>query len=240
MIKPKKIFSFLLLCVLIIHAQTPTQTKITFEVKTKTQKLPFGLEVKTPLNCPTIGLALSGGGARSFAQIGVLKALQEEEINIDVITATSMGSIIGGLYSIGYSVDEIDSIVRKTNWDELLKLNRKSNRRDLYINQKINEDKAVFSLRLDGFKPVIPTSLNSGEKISNFLNLLSLRAPLHVEKSFDELYTKYRAVCTDLISGKPIVLNSGSISQAMRASAGVSFYYPPLNKTLCCWLMGDL
>lgn len=228
MINKKKIFSFLLLFAFIISAQTTFSQKLTFEVKTKTKELPFGLEQRIFKNKLVIGIALSGGGARGFAQIGVLKAFKEEGITIDVITSTSMGSIIGGLYSMGYSIDEIDSIAKNTDWDALLKLNRKTNRRDLYINQKITEDKAVFSLRLDGFKPVIPTSLNNGEKISNYLSLLSLKAPIHVEKTFDELYTKYRAVCTDLISGKPVVLKSGSISQAMRASASVSFLLSPI------------
>ena len=226
MSNPKKIFSILFLlifCSTILYSQ-----KATYEIKTKTKNLPFGLKQKTSKNKIIIGLALSGGGARGFAQIGVLKAIKEEGIDVDVITSTSMGSIIGGLYSMGYSIAEIDSIARNTNWEDLLTLNRKSNRRDLYVHQKITEDRAVFSIRLDGFKPVIPTSLNNGEKVSNFLNLLSLKAPIHVDGSFDDLKTKYRAVCTDLISGKPVVLNSGSISQAMRASASVSFLLSPV------------
>jgi len=240
MINPKKIFSFLLLFTLLFNAQTIFSQNITLEVKTEIKKLPFGLEERIPLNMPKIGLVLSGGGARGFAQIGVLKALQEEGINIDIITATSMGSIVGGLYSLGYSIDEIDSIAKNTNWDDLLTLKRKSNRRDLYLNQKISEDKAIFSLRLDGLKPVIPTSLNNGEKISNYLNLLSLKAPLHVDKSFDDLVTKYRAVCTDLITGRPVILNSGSISQAMRASASVSFLLSPIKQDTLLLVDGGL
>ena len=240
MINQKKIFLFLLFFAFIINAQTTFSQKFKLEVKTRTKNLPFGLEQKIPLNKLTIGVALSGGGARGFAQIGVLKALQEEGINIDIITATSMGSIVGGLYSMGYSIDEIDSIVKNTDWDDLLIINRKSNRRDLYINQKITEDKAIFSLRLDGFKPVIPTSLNNGEKISNFLNLLSLKAPLHVDKTFDELYTKFRTVCTDLISGTMVILKSGSISQAMRASSSISFLLSPIKQDSLMLVDGGL
>jgi len=227
MINPNKIFTCLFL-ISVFFVQTALSQTFTYKVNTKTKTLPFGLKQQVPAENITVALALSGGGARGFAQIGVLKALKEEGINIDIITATSMGSIVGGLFSVGYSVDEVDSIARNTNWGDLLKLNRKYNRRDLYVNQKITEDKAVFSLRLEGFKPVIPTSLNNGEKISNYLNLLSLKAPLHINKSFDELRTKYRAVCTDLISGEPVVLKSGSISQAMRASASVSFLLSPV------------
>ena len=229
MIKSKYILPFIFFIAFFVNAQQKQNNTHTYEIITKTKKLPFGLEQEIPVNTITIGVALSGGGARGFAQIGVLKALLEEGINIDIITSTSMGSIVGGLYSMGYNIQEIDSMAKNTNWAEFIKLNSKSDRSDLYIDQKITEDKAIFSLRLDGFKPVIPISLNNGEKISNYLNLATLKAPIHVNTSFDELRTKYRAVCTDLLTGKPIVLNSGSLSQAMRASASVSFLLSPVN-----------
>jgi len=229
MIKSKYILPFIFFIAFFVNAQQKQNNTHTYEIITKTKKLPFGLEQEIPVNTITIGVALSGGGARGFAQIGVLKALLEEGINIDIITSTSMGSIVGGLYSMGYNIQEIDSMAKNTNWADFIKLNSKSDRSDLYIDQKITEDKAIFSLRLDGLKPVIPTSLNNGEKISNYLNLTTLKAPIHIEKSFDELKTKYRAVSTDLLTGKPIVLNSGSLSQAMRASASVSFLLSPVN-----------
>lgn len=227
--KPKQILTFIFLSVFFVNAQQIQSNKDTYEIKTKTKTLPFGIEQKIPLNNPTVGIALSGGGARGFAQIGVLKALLEKDINIDIITSTSMGSIVGGLYSMGYSIQEIDSMAKNIDWDEFIKLNSKTDRNDLYVDQKITEDKAIFSLRLNGLKPVIPTSLNDGEKISNYLNLVTLKAPIHIDSTFDELKTKYRAVCTDLLSGKPIVLNSGSLSQAMRASASVSFLLSPIH-----------
>ena len=229
MIKPKQILTFIFISVFFVNAQQTQNNKDIYEIKTKTKHLSFGIEQKIPLNNPIVGVALSGGGARGFAQIGVLKALLENDINIDIITSTSMGSIVGGLYSMGYSIQEIDSMAKNTNWEDFIKLNSKTDRSDLYVDQKITEDKAIFSLRLNGFKPVIPTSLNDGEKISNYLNLVTLKAPIHIDYSFDELKTKYRAVCTDLLSGKPIVLNSGSLSQAMRASASVSFLLSPIN-----------
>ncbi|MFC2139379.1 patatin-like phospholipase family protein, partial [Bacteroidota bacterium] len=87
------------------------QTTRTLYLNLEDEKLPFGLTQKVPAGLPKIGLALSGGGARSFAQLGVLKALEEGNIPIDIITGTSMGSIIGGLYSAGYSIGELDSII---------------------------------------------------------------------------------------------------------------------------------
>src|SRR5690606_18454347 len=90
------------------------------------------------------------------------------------------------------------------------------------------EDRAIFALRLKGLTPVLPTSINDGQKLSNFLNLLTLQAPIHVNDNFDELRTQFRAVCTDLVSGSPVIISKGSLSQAMRASSSVSFFLSPV------------
>jgi NTE family protein len=204
------------------------QQDYTFSVDYNTKQLPYGLTKKVSAHKPIVALALSGGGARAIAQIGVLKALEEAGIEFDIIAGTSMGSIIGGLYSAGYTVSELDSIVTSTDWDNLLTIDRQSNRTDLFIDQKITEDKAIFSLRLQGLTPIIPTSFNNGQKLSNFLNLLTLQAPIHTNNSFDELKTNYRAVCTDLATGRAVELGNGSLSQAMRASSSVSFFLSPV------------
>lgn len=204
------------------------QTTHTLSVEYKIKNLPFGLTERVAKPMPEIGIALSGGGARGLAQIGVIKALLDSKIPLDVIVGTSMGSIIGGLYAAGYSIDQIDSIARNTNWDNLLASDRETNRRELFVDQKITEDKAIFSLRLKGLKPVLPTALSSGQKISNFLNLLTFQAPIHSDSSFDELRVKYRAVCSNLVTGSPVVINSGSLSEAMRASSSVSFFLAPV------------
>lgn len=202
------------------------QTVYNLSVETRTKNLPFGLTEEVPKYIPKVALALSGGGSRGLSQIGILKALEKGQIPIDIIVGTSMGSIIGGLYSAGYSIDDIDSIALNTNWDDLLASS--TNRKDLFVDQKITEDKAIFALRLKGFTPIIPTSLNNGQRLSNFLNLLSLQAPIHAGKSFDNLKYKYRAVCTDLVTGNPVILDKGSLSQAMRASSSVSFLMQPV------------
>ncbi len=212
----------------------------TISVEYKTKKLPFGLTERIPKPMPKIALALSGGGARGLAQIGVLKAFQEAKIPIDLIVGTSMGSIVGGLYSAGYTVDQLDSIAVNTNWDNLLASDRETNRRELFVDQKITEDKAIFTLRLKGLTPVLPTSLNSGEKLSNYLNLLAFQAPIHVDSSFDDLEKKFRAVCTNLVNGKAVVLNKGSLSQAMRASSSVSFFLSPVNEDSLTLVDGGL
>jgi NTE family protein len=226
MVYLKKIF-FLFFSFLFIAVSFPQETD-TLRVNYFIKKLPFGLYEKVPAPRPVVALALSGGGARGLAQIGVLKAFEENNIPIDIIVGTSMGSIVGGLYAAGYSVNELDSIARNTEWDYLLAFDRESNRRELFIDQKITEDKAIFALKLKGLTPLLPTSINDGQKLSNFLNLLTLQAPIHVKNSFDELNVKFRAVCTDLVTGNSVILGQGSLSQAMRASSSVSFLLSPV------------
>ena len=205
-----------------------SQTKKILTLQYKTHQLPFNLIEKISNDRPTISLALSGGGARGFAQIGVLKAFEEFGITFDVIVGTSIGSVVGGLYASGYSAKELDSIINNTDWDNLLSLDRETNRRELFIDQKITEDRAIFSLRLKGLKPIIPNSIYNGEKLANYLSLLSIQSPIHTYDGFSKLKYNFFAVCTDLITGNPVIFNSGSLSQAIRASSSVTFLLPPV------------
>ena len=206
-----------------------SQVEINLTVEHKTKNLSFGLKQEVIADKPEVALALSGGGARGLAQIGVLRALLEAGIKPDLIAGTSMGSIIGGLYAAGYSINQLDSIAVNTNWDNLLAIENQSDRRDLFVDQKVSEDKAVFTLRLNGLSPVLPTALNNGMSIINFLNLLTLKAPIHARGNFDNLITKFLAVCTNLVTGEPAILRSGYLSQAMRASSSVSFFLSPVD-----------
>jgi len=217
----------ILFSVVFISSLHPQQKK-TISIELKPLKLPFGLVEYVPADEPKLGLALSGGGARAIAQIGVLKALEEAGIKTDVIVGTSMGSIIGGLFAAGYSVNELDSIVTKTDWESLLSLTNETSRSELFVDQKITEDRALFSLRLDGLKPVLPTSLNNGQRLSNYFYLLTSMAPINSGDSFDDLWVKFRAVCTDLLTGQMVVLGKGSLSKTMRASSSVSFFLEPV------------
>ena len=205
-----------------------SQTKYILSLDLKEKKLPFGLTDFVPEHKPEIAFALSGGGARGLSQIGVLKALEEAGIKPDLIVGTSMGSIVGGLYAAGYSVDQLDSIAHQTDWNDLLTLNNLSDRRDLFVDQKVTEDRAIFSLRLDGLNPILPTSFNDGQKLANQLNILTFNAPLHSDESFDLLAIKFRAVCTDLITGSLVLLDRGSLSNALRASSSVTFFLAPI------------
>lgn len=218
----------IILLVSLLNIPTTAQTKYSFTVETRTRHLPFGLEENVSIKKPVTGLVLSGGGARGFAQIGVIKALEEAGISFEVIAGTSMGSIIGGLYAAGYSVDEIDSITTVTDWDELLSIQNIASRKELFIDQKVTEDRAIFTLRLDGLTPIIPTSFNEGLRLSNYLSLLTMQAPIHPCINFDDLMYRYRAVCTNLVNGEPVILSSGPLGRAMRASSSVTFFLSPV------------
>jgi len=233
----RKIVVFTLLAAASVFAQSPP---IILRAEYTKKHLPFSLTQNVPEPEPSIALVLSGGGARGIAQIGVLKALEEKNIPLDLIVGTSMGSIIGGLYAAGYSVATLDSIARTADWNYLISLDAKTNRRDLFIDQKISEDKAVVTLRLKGLKPIIPTSVNDGQRLSNYLNLLSFQAPVKVKNSFDDLEVRFRAVCTNLETGDAVVLSKGSLSQAMRASSSVSFLLSPIKMDTLTLVDGGL
>ncbi len=213
---------------LLLLVGTTLSQSSTISVEYKEKKLPFGLIQKSVKALPEITVVLSGGGARGLAQIGSLKALEENGIPINRIVGTSMGSIIGGFYASGYSLDVLDSLVTVIPWNEFLTAKNEGSRRDLFIEQKITEDRALFALRLENLNFVLPTSVNSGEVLSNYLNLITLNAPIHAENNFNELKFDFRAVCTDLISGTAVSLSKGSLSQAMRASSSISLLIAPI------------
>lgn len=220
-----KFFLFIIISGQLLFAQSKDTLRLNFIDK----NLPFGLTKKIPENLPRIGIALSGGGARAISQLGVLKALEEKNIPIDIIVGTSMGSIVGGLYSSGYSFDELDSIVKSTNWSDFFSIEQ-TNRNELFIDQKITQDKAVVSFRIQGLKPLIPKSIISGQRGANYLNLLALNAPVKPHKNFDELLYKFRAIATDLVSGKEIILDEPPLGLAMQASSSVTLLLPPVKK----------
>lgn len=190
--------------------------------------LPFGLSKKIPKEKPKVAFVLSGGGARGAAQIGALKALIEEGITPDLIVGTSFGSIVGGLFASGYSLEQLDSIITNTNWDDIISVTPKNRRSNLFVEQKITEDRSVLTLELEGLKPVIPTSVSTGQNLINYLNQLIIQAPIHPKKNFDELLFPFRAICTDLLTGKPVIISDGDLSEAMRASSSVSFLLSPI------------
>ncbi len=181
---------------------------------------------------PKIGLALSGGGARGLSQIGILKVLEKKKIPIDYIAGTSMGGVIGGLYAAGYSACELERIVLKIDWNDLL--SDTPPRLSLFLSQREESEGSLFQFRLDGFKPYIPTALTSGQKLSNLFTNLTMQASFssrwfaQSESDFDELKIPFRAVTTDLVTGERVILNSGDLAQALRATMAVPLAFTPV------------
>ena len=225
MIKIIKITVFFILFIAI--NSSAQQDTVRLSPKLVTKNLPFGLTTKVPACLPKVSLALSGGGSRALITLGVLKALEENNIPIEYIVGTSMGSILGGLYASGYSVEKLDSIITSIDWNDFYTA-KETQRNELYLDQKITDDIALFSINIDGFNLVLPTSFNSGQRFQNFLNYYTINAPIHAYKSFNELKYKFRAVSTDLTTGEMVVLDQGSLSQALRASSSVTFLLEPV------------
>jgi len=176
---------------------------------------------------PEIGLVLSGGGARGLAHIGVLKVLEKEEINVSIIAGVSMGGVIGGLYSAGYSPAEIERIASSVNWRELL--SPKPLRANLLATQKGLPEKSIITIRFSNWRPVIPGAITSGQHLSQFLERLASRGGIRSSISFDYLDPPIRIVCTDLSTGERVVLSSGNLGEAMRATLAAPVAFSPVD-----------
>ena len=175
---------------------------------------------------PRIGLALSGGGARGAAHLGVLQILERERIPIDFIAGTSMGSIVGGMYASGMSPEEIQTRLVAVDWDDVF--HDKINRKDRSFRRK-SEDRLWLIENKPGFnkgKIELPPGLVQGQKISNLLTELTLN--VSDIDDFDELAIPFRAVATDIRTGEKVVLGSGNLATAIRASMSIPAAMSPV------------
>jgi NTE family protein len=175
-------------------------------------------------HAPRIGLALSGGGAKGFAHIGVLKVLEEAGVPIDYVTGTSMGSIVGALYAIGYPVEEIERIALETDWNDVF--DDRIRRRDRAIEQKSLEDRYLVSLPLVGTGIGLPRGLVVGQKVSALLCRLML--PAYTCVDFTTLPIPYACVATDIVTGETVVLDHGDLATAVRASIAIPSAFTPV------------
>ncbi len=198
-----------------------------------TLKLPFHRLALRPYMRParkSVGLALSGGGANGLAQIGILKALEEEGITVDYIAGTSMGAVIGGLYSCGYSAAELEKIASGLPWQSIVSLRNDYSRSNIFLEQQRIRDRATFAIRFDKLKLLFPKSLGSAQVLTGTLDLLTLNGIYRNTGSFSNLPVNFRAVTTDLVSGKRITLTNGSLSEAMLASSTIPVLFEPVKR----------
>lgn len=182
---------------------------------------PQDLEVK-------VGLALSGGGARGVAQIGVLKVLERANIPIHGIAGTSIGAFVGGLYAIGYSPSEMEEIAINTNWENVLTILKEQERSELFFDQKMIQDRTFATLRFKKFKFVYPQALSLGWKFNSFIQRLVWEGAFYSD-NFDNFKVPFRAVSTDVVEGKTISIGKGNLITALRASSTIPLLNTPVS-----------
>lgn len=171
-----------------------------------------------------VGLALSGGAARGLAHIGVLKALEDAHVPVDVVAGTSMGSVIGGLYAVGYTPAQLDSIVTSVDWSRLL--TDPVDRRDLPVDRKFTEDHYLVTLPIARRAIKLPRSVVSGQRISQLLTRLTWS--VHAVHDFRGLPVPFTAVATNLETGDAKVLDHGFLADAIRASMALPSVFAPV------------
>ena len=186
--------------------------------------LPTTLYSQEQIPRKKIGLVLSGGGAKGFAHIGVLKVLDKAGIKVDYIGGTSMGAIVGGLYAAGYTGNQIDSIFVATDFNELITdyIPRSSKN----FNEKRNDEMYAFSLPFNKFKVGVPLSLSKGMYNYNILNRLLKNA--NKINDFNKLPIPFVCIATDIETGKIVVQNKGYLAQAMLASSAFPTLFAPI------------
>ena len=177
-----------------------------------------------------VGLVLSGGGAKGLAHIGVIKALEEHEIAVDYVTGTSMGAIIGGLYSIGYTPDEMEELVTSGEFEQWA--NGIIPEKYVYHFKKNDSYPTLFSFNIEMEdsipKAKLPTSLVSTHMMDfQFMKFLS-PAAAKAGSDFNRLFIPFRCVATDITNNREVVFREGSLSQAIRASMTFPLYYRPI------------
>lgn len=177
---------------------------------------------------PKVGVVLSGGGAKGVAHISALKALEEAGIPIDIITGTSMGSLVGALYCIGYTTDELDSLVRNQDWTMLL--SDRTNPASLSLRQR--EEQNTYAI-IRGISSETPEK--GGLIRGRNLNVLfrHLCAGYLDSISFDSLPIRFACIATDIVTNNEVVFHNGYLTQAMRASMAIPAVFTPVR-------MGDM
>ncbi|HRW62256.1 MAG TPA: patatin-like phospholipase family protein [Bacteroidales bacterium] len=178
---------------------------------------------------PKIGLVLSGGGAKGLAHIGVLKVLEEAGIKPDIITGTSMGAIIGGLYAIGYSAEQLSTINTYADWNILLSDHLALDK--IIMEEKYESRRYIVRIPIRNYKFKLPSGVIEGQQLENFFS--SLTWPLPIQENFNNLSIPFHCMAVDLISGKTIEFESGDLVESIRASMSIpSIFSPQIIDTL--------
>lgn len=162
----------------------------------------------------TVGLVLSGGGAKGFAHVGVLKILEDAGVRVDYIGGTSMGAIIGGLYAAGYNAKELDSVIKAHDLGGLVKDDLPREVSSFY--QKENDGKYAVSLPLIKRKIELPSAVSKGQNAFNIFS--ELTEHVHEIEDFSKLPIPFFCIATNLENGDEVILDKGFLPEAIRAS----------------------
>ena len=173
---------------------------------------------------PRVGVVLSGGGARGIAHIGVLRVLESEGIFPDVVAGTSMGALIGGLYATGHTPAVLDSIVTDLDWASYFL--DEPEHRFVSLDRRFIGDRTILDLPLEDWRVTLPSGVASGQRISELLSFLTW--PVETVRDFRRLPTPFVAIGTDIENGEAVVLDSGSVALAMRASMSIPGLFDPV------------
>ena len=173
---------------------------------------------------PKVGLVLSGGGAKGFAHIGVLKVIDSLNIKIDYVAGTSMGAIIGSLYASGYSGQQLDSIFKSLNFEDVINDNLPRSAKTFY--ERENSEKYGVTLPFTRFKINLPSALSRGQNVFNLLSKLTL--DVSDISDFEQLPIPFFCVATDVETGKAVILDHGNLAQAVTASGAFPSLFQPV------------
>ena len=171
-----------------------------------------------------VGLVLSGGGAKGMAHIGALKVIEELGVRIDYIGGTSTGAIVGGLYAVGYSAVQIDSIFKEINFSELIQDDLPRSTKTFF--EKYESERYALTLPFQDFKISLPSSISKGQNMYDLFSKLTL----HVNdiEDFNELPIPFFCIATNIESGKETILNKGYLPRAVAASSALPTLFNPV------------
>ncbi|WP_370793753.1 patatin-like phospholipase family protein [Bacteroides stercorirosoris] len=183
------------------------------------------------LQAQKVGLVLSGGGAKGMTHIGIIRALEENNIPIDYITGTSMGAIIGSLYAMGYSPDDMEALLRSEDFKRWY--SGKVEPKYAYYFKKNLPTPEFFNIRFDfkdslNVKPQLPTSMVNPIQMNLVFVELFARATAACDGDFDKLFVPFRCIASDVYNKRQIVLGKGDLGDAVRASMSFPFVFKPI------------
>lgn len=187
------------------------------------------LTTATWCHAQKVALVFSGGGAKGIAHVGVLKALEENNVPIDYVVGTSMGGIVAGAYAAGFSAEEVENIMTSHEFQNWVGGKLESGYNYFYSQEEANAAFLSLKLSLDSsFHASITSSIASDLSLNFALAELFAQASAASHANFDSLFVPARIVASDIFTQQEVIIKDGSLSQALRTTLSVPFFYRPI------------